>query len=270
MVTHCTALLPAQVWGYSGVVVGNERSASHGNGRYVGKLEVNHQFDKSVLWERKFRQYFCDTLGSRVDYFSPLQPLWEVQIAAIFALEPELRPYWSLFRSCNEGGGEWCGHCAKCCFVFALFAAWRERSDVAEALFAGADPLDDEQLLPEFGDLLGSGNAMKPLDCVGTAEEALLSLWLARRRSNGRPMPYVLAAVAGLDDHAALLSALPILDAISDNHCLPPWWRRLETVAAGPHSAVAGNDTMRLASLETLRELRPVLEAELLPRTEAS
>ena len=103
----------ARLYGYAAVVVGNERSAAYGNGVYVGGREVNHQWDKSLYWERRLAGY----VG--VAIFSPLQPLWDLQIAAMFALEPALARYWCLFRSCNDSGDvdAWCGRCDKCAFV---------------------------------------------------------------------------------------------------------------------------------------------------------
>ena len=118
-----------------------------------------------------------------VHYFSALQPLWEVQIAWLFArglarggvLCDALRvlragsgvgteeataeqtkgealeegeqagdrslghPFLNAFISCNEGDGrgDWCARCDKCCFVFALLAAWLPPEEVARRIFKG-------------------------------------------------------------------------------------------------------------------------------------
>ena len=92
----------ASLLGYDGFVVGHERSAAEGNGVFFNGREVNHQFDKSLAWEAALRSY----LGrlSSVSYVSPLQPLWDLQVAGVFCLEDALRPFYSLFRSCNDSG----------------------------------------------------------------------------------------------------------------------------------------------------------------------
>jgi hypothetical protein len=100
----------AALLGYDGFVVGHERSAAEGNGVFFNGREVNHQFDKSLKWEAALRSY----LGrlSSVSYVSPLQPLWDLQVAGVFCLEDALRPFYSLFRSCNDSGdcAERCGN----------------------------------------------------------------------------------------------------------------------------------------------------------------
>jgi len=169
-------------------------------GVFVGASEVNHQFDKSFMFERAAHSYIQTHLmpttsvstvmgtggdvvsappappSSRpIHYFSALQPLWEVQIAWLFCrIPPSLHqplpgqitghqssgasssgagspgaersataagqhPFLRSFISCNESEGlvEWCGRCDKCCFVFALLAAWMPSAEVAEAVFRG-------------------------------------------------------------------------------------------------------------------------------------
>jgi hypothetical protein len=92
----------ASLLGYDGFVVGHERSAAEGNGVFFNGKEVNHQFDKSLKWEAALRSYL-KRLAS-VSYVSPLQPLWDLQVAGVFCLEDALRPFYALFRSCNDSG----------------------------------------------------------------------------------------------------------------------------------------------------------------------
>ncbi|KAJ1459604.1 hypothetical protein M885DRAFT_613212 [Pelagophyceae sp. CCMP2097] len=226
----------AMLLGYDAFVVGNERSATFGNGRFVGGLEVNHQFDKSVAYERKIARYLrkhlapnCAKLGRQMpDYFSALQPLWEVQIAAVMCLSPRLRPYWRLFRSCNDSGDcdEWCQRCDKCCFVCGLCAAFRR--DFSQVF--GSDLFEHPALLPNFEALCGVGGAPKPLECVGTPAEATLSLFLAKRQfaRGTEGIPFVLAALGNLDDAQTILQSLHILSDYSEDHALPPWWSTAE------------------------------------------
>ena len=100
----------ASLLGYDGFVVGHERSAAEGNGVFFNGREVNHQFDKSLAWEAALRDYLKRL--SSVSYVSPLQPLWDLQVAGVFCLEVSLKPFYSLFRSCNDSGDcdELCGN----------------------------------------------------------------------------------------------------------------------------------------------------------------
>jgi len=86
---------------------------------------------------------------------------------------------------------------------------------------ARRDLLTDESLLPVFKGLL---SRTKPFDCVGTADEARLSLWLARGRlkQRGRPVPVVLAALEAELGCADKL--LPLLTEWNAEHILPDWW----------------------------------------------
>ena len=222
----------AALLGYDGFVVGHERSAAEGNGVFFNGREVNHQFDKSLKWEAALRSY----LGrlSSVSYVSPLQPLWDLQVAGlfrrmnqivsrkdlpidlrtgIFCLEDALRPFYSLFRSCNDSGDcdTWCGACAKCAFVYCALSAFR---DDASQIFHGVDLYGEPDMIPFFEELVGSEKAM---DCVGTAKETRLALALARRRR--KVIGVALAAFTdGNVSHANLLIERgPAASA-------PTWW----------------------------------------------
>ena len=207
------ALLVSLLLGFDHVAVGNEHSANFGNGVWVGSHEVNHQFDKSYAFESRAHAYIkthfrirqraddasdsdndssmtsstvgggiqASPLTNELHYFSALQPLWEVQIAWLFArglsrggvlygalrsvqVEPSTgvlgaaadqmeeeasgedagdvsagHPFITAFISCNESDnkGNWCAQCDKCCFVFALLAAWLPPEEVARRIFKG-------------------------------------------------------------------------------------------------------------------------------------
>ena len=113
---------------------------------------------------------------------------WEVQIAHMFCQPTVTARYLHLFLSCNgpiEMKSRWCAKCSKCCFVQLLLAAWLQPSQVCSVF--GDDLFEDTALLPVYRALLGlpdpadtSGrSAIKPLECVGTVEEARQSLLLA-------------------------------------------------------------------------------------------
>ena len=232
------AVLAAILEGYDYVAVGNERSANYGNGVKVGSVDVNHQFDKSFAFERRMNSYVRRYVAPGVFYFSALQHLWEVQIAWLFCRRSSA--FLDAFISCNDSGGlnEWCCACDKCCFVFALLAAWEPLGSTSEHF--GKNLFEDPELITNFEGLLGipagtSGAAepgegadgapfrlaFKPFECVGTQDEVLLSLWLAREASRalpgGLPLALELLPLDGGKAHLGLLS-----DYNPDN-LLPEW-----------------------------------------------
>ena len=205
----------AEIYGYDGVVVGNERSANFGNGVFVGQHEVNHQFDKTLAFERRFQKY---AQKRNLLFFSPLSNLWELQIAAIFAKEPSLQRYWTIFRSCNDSGDvdDWCGKCVKCAFIFAIFSAFRD--DVTD-VFNGQDLFHDITMLPVFESLIAT---QKPFDCIGTAQETNLALCLAKGRARQKKA-FVLDQSFFSDKKTQEIHLLSDYDR--SHHALPPWWQ---------------------------------------------
>ncbi|CAE7795844.1 murL [Symbiodinium sp. CCMP2592] len=196
------AVLVAILAGFDYIAVGNERSANYGNNLRVGSIEVNHQFDKSFDFESRMHRYIRRHLAPSAYYFSALQHLWEVQIAWLFCQRSA--DFLDAFMSCNDSNGlnEWCCDCEKCCFVFALLAAWLSPAEIAK--YFGKNLLENPKLLQNFRSLLGissqdSGGrtAVKPFECVGTPDEVLLSLFLAREASNFSPdgLPLALASL---------------------------------------------------------------------------
>jgi hypothetical protein len=177
------AVMAAHMAGASAVAVANERSADFGNLEYRG-LEVNHQYTKSHAFESGLAAWLQGPLRSGVAFFSPLRPLYELQVARAFA---SLRAYHAHFMSCNVGqtGGrkQWCGRCAKCAFA-ALILSPFVRAEEVPAIF-GRDFLDDPALLPTFLEIAGL-EGHKPFECVGRPDEALAAVeaW-----PEGRPQP---------------------------------------------------------------------------------
>jgi len=169
------------------MAVGNERSANFGNGfSYLG-ADVNHQWEKGLAFERSLSDYIDGQLLRGFRYFSPLATLWEVQIAGYFALK--CSPFFSSFCSCNSYNGndwasDWCCRCAKCLFVYILLSAWLPPESV-QSIFGGRDLLGTYGPTRHLDGLLGHGH--KPLDCVGTADEASASLRCAAARHAAAP-----------------------------------------------------------------------------------
>lgn len=169
------------------IALSNEASAE---ASFVEGEEVNHQWSKSLEFERAFRS-FCETeLGAAAHYFSFLRPLSELAIAALFA---EKKNYHRLFRSCNLGSKEgrnlWCCACAKCLFVYILLSAFLD-PDETEAIF-GENVLEKDELLDDFERLIGKIK-VKPFECVGETEEVRYALSLTLKRYAGRPLPALL------------------------------------------------------------------------------
>lgn len=178
------SVLAAIAGGFSHIAVGNERSANYGNNiEHQGRV-VNHQYDKSFHFEQRVHAYIRAYLVEDLHYFSALQHLWEVQIARTFVSRSLSggSDFLRVFLSCNEAvdGDKWCCACAKCAFVFLLLSAWCSPEQM-EAMF-GENLLDKPSLFADFRALLGSDTGVKPMECVGTASEALLSLHLAAPR----------------------------------------------------------------------------------------
>lgn len=166
-------ILAAALYDYSFVVASNEASASYGNAMYLGE-EINHQWSKSWEFESLLRTYVDTTLTPGIKYFSLLRPLNEITITKIFSTYPK---YFSAVTSCNTNfrigvnalQPKWCGRCAKCAFVFLLFAAFIPKSTLIEMF--NHNLLDDKELLSVFRELLGL-SGLKPFECVGTPQES--------------------------------------------------------------------------------------------------
>lgn len=179
------SVLMALLYDFDAIAMSNERSASEGNVEYRGMM-INHQWSKSLEFEKLFRRYLAESIGSDVDYWSALRPFSELKIAEIFSKYPQ---YFLRTTSCNGNwkvDGEaakptWCGTCPKCAFVFACLAAYLPKAQLQKIF--GAILFEDEKLLPLFRELLGIEN-FKPFECVGTPDETKAAFLLAAKRSD--------------------------------------------------------------------------------------
>lgn len=165
----------AVLYGYDTVVMANERSASSGNVEQPDGTQVNHQYSKSLEFERSFQQYIERRVLPGFRYFSILRPLSELEIARHFSFH---RGYFDVFSSCNSnftqtppaGSGLWCRDCPKCRFVFLMLAPFIPRERLEEIF--GGNLLDDERQVHGYDELLGvSGH--KPFECVGDPDETM-------------------------------------------------------------------------------------------------
>lgn len=201
-ILSAVAVLAAVLGGHDAVVMANEWSASSATLDVAGRA-VNHQWSKSLAFERGFRQLVAGSLGAGLDYFSLLRPRSELWVADRFA---RLTRYHGVFRSCNRAFtldparrlDRWCGTCDKCCFIDLVLAPFLEPATLA-AVFDGREPLADEGLAGRFRALLGLGDGTKPFECVGDVEECRTAVVLAARRPDrdGHPLLHALAGELG-------------------------------------------------------------------------
>lgn len=177
------ALTSAALFGYSTVVLSNEKSSNYGSVEYLGE-QINHQWSKSAEFETMLQQYVRNHLSPQLQIFSILRPYYELEITRRFVEHPEYFPF---FSSCNRNfsltnpqhHGLWCGECPKCAFMFAALAAFLPK-DMVTGIF-GKNLFVDEGLTELYRQLLGL-TEFKPFECVGTPEEMKVAMHLIGER----------------------------------------------------------------------------------------
>ncbi len=214
---HFLSVVIGLLSGRTHVAFSDEASADEGNVEFHG-MEINHQWSKSVAFEKMFQDYIATFVTKNVTCFSMLRPFSELKITEEFTKYPQ---YLDLCTSCNVnwkilGSSElrgreaasdskleapfdraqdrlrskpmskWCGSCPKCAFVFAMLAAFLPLKDL-EKIF-GENLFADEKLLPLYRELLGLEGS-KPFECVGTPQETAAAFILARRRDDWDDTP---------------------------------------------------------------------------------
>jgi hypothetical protein len=163
-------------------VVSNESSASEPNLIYNG-VDINHQYSKSLEYERDFQSILRHFYGDGLRYYSLLRPFSELRIAELFV--PYFDKYADVFSSCNRAFTHtqnhmfWCGECPKCAFVFLIFTPFIDRVKL-ESLWKGKNLLLDPSLETTYKKLLGI-EGDKPLDCVGEIKEARTAMQLSQK-----------------------------------------------------------------------------------------
>ena len=169
------ATLPlALARGYTNLVVAHERSANTPQLVWRGE-PVNHQWGKSADAELLLDRY-VQTLFGNLRYESVLAELGDHDIMQLLARDAHLAP---LTHSCNVAK-PWCGRCAKCVYVWLLFAAHLPR-DIVDATFSGRDLAGDPANARVLRQLLGLADH-PPFECVGSVDEAREAVRLALAR----------------------------------------------------------------------------------------
>ena len=187
----------AVLFDYKLIAFSNEQSANEGNVWYFGK-EVNHQYSKSFKFEKRFRHYLQNHLVKGIEYFSFLRPLYELQIAKIFAGYPK---YFKSFLSCNQAlatksgtkevSDNWCGKCPKCLFVFASLYPFLDKKEVI-AIFK-QNLFSKKDLLQVMKELIGESD-FKPFECIGTKKESITAFYLSLKKARqAGEIPFLLS-----------------------------------------------------------------------------
>jgi len=179
----CAALL----YGHDAIAFSNERSASAATLEYDGQ-QINHQWSKSLTFERDLRAHMATHIAADLDYFSLLRPLSELAVTREFARHTQ---YDDVFSSCNRNfrirgerpADRWCGQCPKCHFVFLALAPFVAKPRLL-AIF-GRNLLDDRALAAGFDALL-EYREHRPFECVGEGRESRAAMQALTQRPEWR------------------------------------------------------------------------------------
>jgi UDP-N-acetyl-alpha-D-muramoyl-L-alanyl-L-glutamate epimerase len=222
------SVLTACASGKKHIALSNESSA---NEPTIEGSSINHQYSKSVEFERDFRDYCKKYITPDIEYFSFLRPLNELQIARQFSRFPA---YFQVFRSCNVGSktDSWCGHCPKCLFTRIILSPFVSEENLH--LIFGKNILDDASLVPVLDELTGI-SPEKPFECIGTVDEVNAAMAVLVRQYPSGDIPALVqhyrethpAETYRSDPTAALL------DARNEDHYLPgPFLQKLRDADA--------------------------------------
>ena len=182
-ITGIIAFVMLVVWyiyDYKYLVLSNEKSAEEWNLSWAW-FEINHQYSKSLEFEKDFDSYTSAYISSDMKYFSLLRGMYEYKIAEIFSQKSQ--KYLKVFSSCNNNfkidekkrlaWWNWCKSCPKCVFVFTILSAFLSKDDLLEIFWDDLYAKEDLENL--FRELLWiSWN--KPFECVWESEEMILAM----------------------------------------------------------------------------------------------
>jgi hypothetical protein len=183
-------LAAAVLSGRRRVIMSNEASAGEGNLRYEG-VEINHQYSKSLEYERAFSEHVRTSISPELEVFSLLRPLGELRIAEMFA-EEAFERYAGWFSSCNRNFRHdarqfgWCGACPKCAFAYLVLAPFVPKQRLVEVI--GGNLLEKPALTDTYRELLGLAGH-KPFECVGEIEECRAAWRMVRQRGEYPDLP---------------------------------------------------------------------------------
>lgn len=153
----------------------NEASA---NEPTIIGTDINHQYSKTVEFEKDFNLYLKKYITPHFVYMSLLRPLNEFQIVRIFS---QREKNLAIFKSCNVGSKRdvWCCDCSKCLFVCILLSA-HIGIEKTNKVF-GDSLLDKKSLKKAFLELVGHADT-KPFECIGTIDEIRVAITLIQKQ----------------------------------------------------------------------------------------
>ena len=214
----CASLL----YGYRYIVFANESSADEATLTDEQGREVNHQYSKSLVFEKAFRELIRTTVSGDIEYFSLLRPFSETAITHRIAEMTECHP---VFSSCNRNfhqdgshiEGRWCLDCPKCRFAALALAPFMTPEHLVA--IQGADLLDEKVQLQGFRALCGLGEH-KPFECVGKISECCAAMKALAEQPAWRDK-YIVTTLAGLDE-IRQAGQLELAPDTTSGHCIPP------------------------------------------------
>ncbi len=186
--------LACYLYDYKYIVLSNEASANFWNTIYYW-VEINHQWSKSLDFEKDFSKYVLTYISGNVKYFSLLRPFYELKIAEFFS--KYAKKYFTSFSSCNTNfkifkkdsqNTYWCNNCPKCVFVYIILRAFLDKKDIISIFWK---ELYEEKSLENLFRELAWISWIKPFECVWTNEEVILAMKMAFEKWEGK-IPFIL------------------------------------------------------------------------------
>ena len=163
------------------VIFANEHSANEST---IPNTKINHQYSKTLRFEKIFSRYVKRYISKDIEYFSLLRPFSELKIAQLFS-ELCWDRYKEVFFSCNKNyalhsrAHGWCGRCPKCVFIFLIFSPFIGKSDLTKAF--GDDLLEQRESKRWLKYMTGLEKS-KPFECVGSIDEVRHAMYLIKGR----------------------------------------------------------------------------------------
>ena len=187
----------AYLHSYKYLVLSNEKSANFWNISW-NLIDINHQYSKSLEFEKDFANYIEKYISLDIKYFSLLRWMYEVKIAELFC--KYWKKYFTKFSSCNNNfkifnksnnrdWKFWCNNCPKCAFVFSILRPYLNQEDVLNIFWE--DLFDRKDLEQLFRELLWI-TWIKPFECVWEAEEVIYSMYKSLDKYTNDELPYIL------------------------------------------------------------------------------